>query len=74
MGMDVLVRDVPDEIVAALDEQASRLGISRTEYLRRRLGELASGSASRVTLADLKRTARTFQDLDDPDVMRGAWG
>jgi Ribbon-helix-helix protein, copG family len=34
---DVLIRDVPDDVIAALDAHAGRLGLSRSEYVRRRL-------------------------------------
>jgi hypothetical protein len=31
---DVLIRDVPEKVVAALDAHATRLGLSRSEYVR----------------------------------------
>jgi len=34
---DMLIRDVPDDVVAAIDAQALRLGLSRSVYVRRRL-------------------------------------
>ena len=34
---DILIRDVPDDVVAAIDAKAQRAGLSRTEYLRRAL-------------------------------------
>ena len=34
---DMLIRDVPDDVIAALDAHAGRLGLSRSEYVRRRL-------------------------------------
>ena len=34
---DVLIRDIPDDVLAALDVLAARLVISRSEYIRRRL-------------------------------------
>lgn len=71
---DILVRDVPDEVVAALDARAARLGLSRSEYLRRRLAQEAAASPTRVTVEDLSAFAGTFADLGDPDVMKGAWG
>ncbi len=70
---DILVRDVPDHVIAALDERASRLGLSRSEYLRRRLGQEAATTAQPVTVADLSLFAETFADLADAEVMRGAW-
>jgi plasmid stability protein len=70
---DVLVRDVPDEVVAALDARAARLGLSRTEFLRRRLAQEAVTGAQPVTVTDLRRFADTFLDLGDAEVMKGAW-
>jgi hypothetical protein len=64
---------VPDDVLAALDAQAARLGISRTVYLRRRLAEAAATSAGSVTVEDLRRTADIFHDALDPEVMRSAW-
>ncbi|MEJ7755849.1 MAG: ribbon-helix-helix domain-containing protein [Nocardioidaceae bacterium] len=34
---DVLIRNFPAEDLALLDEHAARLGLSRTEFLRRQL-------------------------------------
>jgi hypothetical protein len=70
---DVLIRDVPDDIIAAVDAHASRLGLSRSEYLRRRLAQDAVASGSAVTVQDLVRFAEVFGDLADPDVMSRAW-
>ena len=46
---DVLIRDVPDDVVAALDAHADRLGLSRSEFVRRRLAQYAA-STMRVLL------------------------
>jgi hypothetical protein len=70
---DMLIRDVPDDVIAAVDAQAGRLGLSRSEYVRRRLAQDAALSGSAVTTADLARFADTFSDLADPDVMSQAW-
>jgi plasmid stability protein len=70
---DMLIRDLPDEVVAALDAQAARLGISRSEYVRRRLTQDAGTSGATVSTADLTRFAEAFADLDDPEVMSRAW-
>ena len=32
---DMLIRDVPDDVIAALDAHAARLGLSRSEYVHR---------------------------------------
>jgi Ribbon-helix-helix protein, copG family len=70
---DVLIRDVPDEVIAAVDAHAGRLGLSRSEYVRRRLAQDAATSGSAVTAGDLARFAEKFGDLADPDVMSRAW-
>jgi len=69
---DILVRDVPEDVVAALDAQAGRLGLSRSEYVRRRLAQDARQD-SPVSVEDLARFADVFGDLADPDVMSQAW-
>ena len=69
---DILIRDLPEHVVAAIDANAQRLGLSRNEYLRRQLGT-ESGPHETVTVADLKRSAEVFADINDPDVMSGAW-
>lgn len=71
---DILIRDVPDDVVAALDSQAQRAGLSRSEYLRRLLSsQRSAASGAAVTLDDLQRFSQTFADLADPDVMGDAW-
>jgi hypothetical protein len=70
---DVLIRDVPDDVIAAVDARASSLGLSRSEYVRRRLAQDAAGARGAVTEADLARFAEVFGDLADPEVMSRAW-
>lgn len=70
---DVLIRNVPDDDLARIDEQASRLGLSRSEYLRRRIMQDAARSEAHLTVADLQRAATLSQDLLDDSVMRDAW-
>jgi plasmid stability protein len=69
---DVLIRDVPDEVIAAIDARAGRLGLSRSEYVRRRLAQDATAGTA-VSTQDLARFAEAFSDLADPDVMSRAW-
>ena len=71
---DMLIRGVPDDVVAALDAAARRLGISRTEFLRRELTRLAAAGAGPVTGDALREFATTFADLGDSELMRRAWG
>ena len=70
---DLLIRDVPAEDVARIDAHAARLGLSRTEYLRRCLHQDAARAAAPVTVDDLRSFGARFGDLKDPEVMRQAW-
>ena len=67
---DILIRDVPDDVVAALDANAQRAGVTRAEYLRRVLAE-QQGPA--LTRDHLDRFAQRTADLGDPEVMAAAW-
>ncbi|MGH2772732.1 MAG: type II toxin-antitoxin system VapB family antitoxin [Actinomycetota bacterium] len=71
--MNLLIRGLTDEVVMSIDSAAQRLGISRSEYLRRELSGLAGRSSGSVTKGDLLRFADAFGDLGDPEVMRRAW-
>ena len=70
---NILIRDVPDDVLAAIDAKAHRAGLSRTEYLRRTLARERSDVHVDVTTDDLARFADTFADLADDAVMDGAW-
>lgn len=70
---DLLIRDVPDDVLAAIDAKAQRLGVSRSEYLRRALTRERAATDAEVTVADLTRFGDIFADLADEDVMRQAW-
>lgn len=73
---DILIRGLSDESVARIEEQASKLGLSRNEYLRRQLDTVAEfppQSNATVTPDDVRRASHAARDLDDPDVMSAAW-
>ena len=70
---DILIRGVPDDVLAAIDAKAKRVGLSRTEYLRRALERERLPEAAAVTVEQLRRVAALARDLDDPEVMSGAW-
>ena len=70
---DVLIRDIPEEVLAAIDARAVRLGLSRSEYVRRRLSQDAGRSAAPVSVADLQRFSAAFGDLASAEVMSRAW-
>ncbi len=70
---DVLIRNVPEAVLAGVDAHAARLGLSRVEYIRRRLASDAATASASVSVADLRGFADRFADLADPDVMDDAW-
>lgn len=70
---DVLIRDIPESVLAGVDAHAARLGISRVEYIRRRLAADAATSSARVSTQDLRSFADRFADLADQEVMDAAW-
>jgi len=69
---DVLIRGLSDAAVARIDADAASRGLSRNEYLRRRF-ESERSAAGKLTVEDLRRAADASKDLDDPQVMEGAW-
>ena len=69
---DVLIRDVPDHVLAVIDGHARRLGLSSDEYLRRLLANDASRRGA-VSAEDLARFGEVYADLDDDEVMGKAW-
>lgn len=60
--VDVLIRDVPDDVLRTIDADAKRQGLSRSEYLRRSIERTARTPEASVTVADLE----TFTDLGGP--------
>ncbi len=70
---DILIRDVPDDVITGLDKRADRLGLSRAELLRRLCAREAGVSDATITVDDFRRFSERFQDLGNPEVMRGAW-
>ena len=70
---DVLIRNFPADDLHLLDKQAARLGISRTEYLRRHLHREARRTVGPVTAADLRALGDLVVDLADETVMSEAW-
>jgi hypothetical protein len=74
---DILIRDVPEPIIAELDAAAARAGISRVEYVRRTLAaevaRIARDAGGPLTRGDWQKLTTLTSDLGDSDVMRGAW-
>ncbi len=70
---DVLIRDVPDNVLVAIDARAARMGLSRAQYLRRRLTQDAAVDTSPVTADMLRAFGASFADLGDDEVISAAW-
>jgi len=70
---DVLIRDLPDDVLAGIDARAAELGLSRVEYIRRLLAQDARASRVPVTRDDLSRFGQAAAGLADDDLMRQAW-
>lgn len=71
--VDILIQGVPDDVVNAIDARAKRQGLSLTDYVRRALVREATPTGRRTTVEDLRRFADLAQDLQDDEIMRGAW-
>lgn len=70
---DVLIRHVPAADLERLDEHARRQGLSRADYLRRRLHSDAQRSVVSVGVGDLLEMGEALTDLADETVMKDAW-
>ena len=70
---DILIRNVPDDLIAAVDAKALRMGLSRTEYLRRTLARERNAERYDVSVELLQRLAAVFSDLDNAEAMASAW-
>jgi plasmid stability protein len=70
---DILIPDIPEDVIAAIDVKAQRLGLSRADYLRRVLTRERDAQPVEVSVADLASFSETYADLDEPDVMNHGW-
>jgi Ribbon-helix-helix protein, copG family. len=70
---DLLIRSVDEDTLRRIDADAERLGLSRTEYLRREIVRLGQRGTRPTTREDLTRAMKVFADLSDDAVMSRAW-
>jgi hypothetical protein len=70
---DISIPDLPDDVIAAIDEKTDEQGLSRNDYLRRLVKDGPRRSKRKVTIEDLQRLSDLAQDLDNPEIMRKAW-
>lgn len=70
----ILIRGLSSEVVERIDAEAAALGLSRNEFLRRKLeGSAQPSHETQVTAADWGRSAEIFSDLADDSIMDDAW-
>lgn len=71
---DILIRNVDEADLKAIDAIAARQGISRNEFLRRETRKIVHRhEGNSITVEDLHRSLSLTTDLLDEGVMRGAW-
>lgn len=86
---DILIPDVPEDVLSVIDTNAEFRGVSRDEYVRQLLSnqrdlrtpaarESESGSEAAVPtheeiLEGFRKIADTYADARDPEIMAGAW-
>jgi len=70
--IDILIRDIPEAVLTAIERNATSLGISRSEHLRRLLAQAAVPQGE-TTTADWLWFGEAFIDLDDLQIMEHAW-
>lgn len=71
--VDVLIDDLSDDVIAGIDANAADRGLSREEYIRRRLAQDASTARVVVIRDDLQRFGPALAGLTDENLMGEAW-
>lgn len=69
----ILIRGVPDDVVAAMEANAGKAGLTKDEYLQRALRRELSDPTGAVTVELLLWFSGVFADLAEPDIMQSAW-
>ena len=57
---DVLIPDIPADVLAGVDLRASKLGLSRVEYIRRRLTADARTTTNSVSVGQMHSRPRSL--------------
>lgn len=70
---DILIRGVEPATLARVDARAASLGLTRGDYLRRRIEADAGRAEATVTMDHLQAFAVAGTGLLDHDLMTRAW-
>ncbi|MEK6648979.1 MAG: antitoxin [Actinomycetota bacterium] len=70
---NLLIRDLTPEVMAALENKAALLGLSRVEYVRRTLAQEVRLGTESVTEQHLASLLELLPDLANEEVMENAW-
>lgn len=72
--INILICGLSKSAVERIDAEAAALGLSRNEFLRRKIEQETQPSrGASITADDWDRSAAAFRDLADPSVMNAAW-
>lgn len=72
--MNILVRGLDPATVERLDAEAASRGLSRNEFLKRKLeGPETAPVRRKITAEDWARSREAFADLANEEIMKGAW-
>jgi hypothetical protein len=66
---EILIRDVPKDLIDLINRNARRMGVSRNEYLQRALARERFNDVTPTTIVDFERTSERFIGLADGDLM-----
>lgn len=70
---DIIIPNLADDVITAVDIKARSLGLSRNDSLRRVLARERTVRASAVSVDDLAGLGQLIADLADQEAMRRAW-
>ena len=71
---DILIRGLSPAVLTKIDDEASKRGLSRNQFLVDFLeSPYVEQNRREVTVADLERSARAVADLGNPEIMAEAW-
>jgi hypothetical protein len=70
---DVLIRDVDEGDLSRFDRAAAYRGMTRPEYLRLKIRTEPEPVRGQAAWEDVLELVEAVKDVEDPDVMAGAW-